>query len=84
MATNFPNQIFPTMEDIKATDAALVMAYQQAMKDGDINRAQTILATIPNYNSKIITADLLNSILDILYTKMTVNLNNGSTLFIFE
>ena len=64
MATNFPNQTFPTMEDITTNDAALVVAYQQAMKDGDIDRAQTILATIPNYNSKIITADLLNSILD--------------------
>lgn len=64
MATNFPNQTFPTMQDITSTDAQMVASYQQAMKDGDINRAQTILATIPSYNSKIITADLLNSVLD--------------------
>lgn len=64
--TTYPNQIqtFPTMQDITADDAVAVVAYQQAMKDGDINAAQVALSGISNYNTKIITADLINTILD--------------------
>lgn len=64
MATNFPNQTFPTMQDITAGDAALVASYQDFMQAGNINAAQSALASIANHDSKIITADLINSILD--------------------
>ena len=64
MATNFPNQTFPTMQDITAADAALIKQYQDYMKAGNINAAQSVLANITNHDSKIITADLINSILD--------------------
>lgn len=64
MATNFPNQTFPTMQDITAGDATLVASYQDYMQAGNINAAQAVLANITNHNSKIITADLINSILD--------------------
>lgn len=66
MATTYPNsvQTFPTMQDITADDAVAVVAYQKAMQDGDINAARVALAGISDYNTKIITADLLNTILD--------------------
>ena len=64
MATNFPNQTFPTMQDITAGDAALIKQYQDYMQAGNINAAQSVLANIANHDSKIITADLINSILD--------------------
>lgn len=66
MATKYPNEIqtFPTMQDIIAEDAVAVVAYQKAMQDGDINAAQVALSGISNYNTKIITADLINTILD--------------------
>ena len=66
MATKYPNEIqtFPTMQDITAEDAVAVIAYQKAMQDGDINAAQVALSGVSNYNTKIITADLINTILD--------------------
>ena len=64
MATNFPNQTFPTMQDITAGDAALIKQYQDYMQAGNIKTAQSVLANIANHDSKIITSDLINSILD--------------------
>lgn len=66
MATTFPNsvQTFPTMQDVTATDMAAIKQYQQAMQDGNLRLAQSILLTISNYDKKIITADLLNTIAD--------------------
>lgn len=66
MATSFPQQIqrFPQMLDITRVDSALVKQYQTAMETGDISGAQTILAQIPNNQSKIITADYLNTLND--------------------
>ena len=66
MATKYPNEIqtFPTMQDITVEDAVAVIAYQKAMQDGNINAAQVALSGISNYNTKIITADLINTILD--------------------
>lgn len=66
MATTYPNSIqtFPTMQDITVDDAPAVVAYQDAMQKGDINAARVALAGISNYNTKIITADLLNTMLD--------------------
>ena len=64
MATNFPNQTFPTMQDVTAADAALSKQYQDYIRAGNINAAQSVLANIANHDSKIITADLINSILD--------------------
>ena len=68
MATSFPNAIqnFPQMIDLAASDGALVQQYQAAMQAGNLTLAQQILAQIPNSQSKIITADYLNTINDTL------------------
>lgn len=51
-------------QNITAQDASLVAQYQTAMLAGDIQRANAILVTIPNYAQKIINADFLNSLID--------------------
>ena len=68
MATTFPNAIqnFPQMIDLIASDGALVQQYQAAMQAGNLTLAKQILAQIPNNQSKIITADYLNTINDTL------------------
>lgn len=66
MATSYPNsvQIFPQMIDLAASDGTLVQQYQTAIQAGNLTLAQQILAQIPNSQSKIITADYLNTIND--------------------
>ena len=66
MATLFPNstQTFPQMIDLTASDGALAQQYQTAMQAGNLALAKQILAQIPNNQSKIITADYLNTIND--------------------
>ena len=66
MSTLFPNaiQTFPQMIDLLASDGSLVQQYQTAMQAGNLTLAQQILAQIPNNQSKIITADYLNTIND--------------------
>ena len=66
MATSFPGQtqVFPQMQDISASDGALIAQYQSAMQAGNLALARQILAQIPNNQSKIITADYLNTIND--------------------
>ena len=66
MATTFPNaiQTFPQMIDIIASDGALFQQYQTAMQVGNLTLAKQILAQIPNNQSKIITADYLNTVND--------------------
>ena len=66
MATSFPNalQIFPQMIDLAASDGALAQQYQTAMQAGNLALAKQILAQIPDNQSKIITADYLNTIND--------------------
>ena len=66
MATAFPNEIqtFPTMIDVTATEGSLISQYQTAIQAGNLAEAQQILAQIPNYQNKIITADLMNTIND--------------------
>ena len=66
MATSYPNsvQTFPQMIDLLASDGSLVQQYQAAMQAGNLTLAQQILAQIPNNQSKIITADYLNTIND--------------------
>ena len=66
MATLFPNstQTFPQMIDLMASDGPLVQQYQTAMQAGNLALAKQILAQIPNNQSKIITADYLNTIND--------------------
>ena len=66
MPSLFPGaiQTFPQMIDLTATDGALVQQYQTAMQAGNLTLAQQILAQIPNNQSKIITADYLNTIND--------------------
>ena len=68
MATSFPNaiQTFPQMIDLIASDGTLVQQYQIAMQAGNITLAKQILDQIPNNQSKIITADYLNTINDTL------------------
>ena len=68
MATSFPNalQTFPQMIDLLASDGSLVQQYQTAMQAGNLTLAKQILAQIPNSQSKIITADYLNTINDTL------------------
>ena len=64
MSTVFPGQtqVFPQMQDISASDGALIAQYQAAMQAGNLALARQILAQIPNNQSKIITADYLNTI----------------------
>ena len=66
MATSFPNaiQTFPQMIDLVASDGPLVQQYQTAIQTGNLALAKQILAQIPNNQSKIITADYLNTIND--------------------
>ena len=66
MSTVFPGQtqVFPQMQDISASDGALIAQYQAAMQAGNLPLARQILAQIPNNQSKIITADYLNTIND--------------------
>ena len=66
MATSYPNsvQTFPQMIDLSASDGPLAQQYQAAMQVGNLTLAKQILAQIPNNQSKIITADYLNTIND--------------------
>ena len=68
MSTLFPGKIqtFPQMIDLTASDGTLVQQYQAAMQTGNLTLAKQILAQIPNNQSKIITADYLNTINDTL------------------
>ena len=63
MASTYPNSIqsFPTMEDLTASDLALVKQFQAAMQSGNIQQAQAILTLIPNYQNKIISTSLMNT-----------------------
>lgn len=66
MSTTFPTTVqnFPQMRDISPSDGALIAQYQAAMQAGNLPLAQQILAQISNSQSKIITADYLNTIND--------------------
>ena len=66
MATLYPNsvQTFPQMIDLTASDGPLAQQYQAAMQAGNLALAKQILAQIPSKQSKIITADYLNTIND--------------------
>ena len=68
MPSLFPSEIqtFPQMIDLTASDGSLVQQYQSAMQAGNITLAKQILAQIPQNQSKIITADYLNTINDTL------------------
>ena len=68
MPSLFPQQVqtFNQMQDISASDGALIAQYQTAMQAGNVTLAQQILAQIPDNQSKIITADYLNTINDTL------------------
>ena len=66
MSTLYPGaiQTFPQMIDLAALDGPLVQQYQAAMQAGNLTLAKQILDQIPNNQSKIITADYLNTIND--------------------
>ena len=68
ISTSYPSSIerFPTMEDLTASDLALVKQFQVAMQSGNIQQAQAVLALIPNYQNKIISTSLMNTAWDTL------------------
>ena len=68
MSTLYPGaiQTFPQMIDLAASDGTLVQQYQTAIQAGNLTLAKQILNQIPNSQSKIITADYLNTINDTL------------------
>lgn len=60
----FPDTIvtFPTRNNITAQDGELISQFQDAIKAQDMVLANSILAQITDYSTKIITAAYLNSI----------------------
>ena len=66
MPSLFPQQVqtFNQMQDISASDGALIAQYQAAIQAGNLALAKQILDQIPNNQNKIITADYLNTIND--------------------
>lgn len=66
MATVFPQEIqtFPNFKDITVQDAPLVKQYQTAMENGNIAQANQYLSQIQDNKDKIITAQLMNTIVD--------------------
>lgn len=84
MATNFPNakDVFPTMQDVAATDGVLLNQYQTAVQSGDIARAKQILTQITNGANKVITAEYLNNIKDSLDALETYYLQRWSPAYV--
>ena len=84
MSTLFPSEIqtFPQMIDLTASDGPLVQQYQTAMQAGNLTLAKQILAKIPNNQSKIITADYLNTINDTLVALETYFTNKYSPAYV--
>ena len=70
------------MQDISASDGALITQYQAAMQAGNLTLAQQILAQIPNNQNKIITADYLNTINDTLVALETYFTNKYSPAYV--
>ena len=58
MATSFPGtvQTFDKRLDLVETDAPLVKQYQEAMQNGDLSLAASILEKIPDHDKKLISA----------------------------
>ena len=84
MSTLFPSEIqtFPQMIDLTASDGSLVQQYQSAMQAGNLTLAKQILDQIPNNQSKIITADYLNTINDTLVALETYFTNKYSPAYV--
>lgn len=84
MATNFPNakDVFPTMQDVAATDGVLLNQYQTVMQSGDIVKAHQILAQITNGDRKVITAEYLNNINDSMGALETYYLQRWSPAYV--
>ena len=84
MSTLFPSKIqtFPKMIDLTASDGALAQQYQAAMQAGNLTLAKQILAKIPDNQSKIITADYLNTINDTLVALETYFTNKYSPAYV--
>lgn len=62
--TNFPNSLdeFMSWLNVVATDGPLIQQYQQAVQQGNMTTAATILAQIPSGTRKIVTATDLNKL----------------------
>ena len=70
------------MQDISASDGALITQYQAAMQAGNLTLAKQILDQIPNSQNKIITADYLNTINDTLVALETYFTNKYSPAYV--
>ena len=86
MATTFPNQtqFFPTMQDVLASDGALLTQYQQAMQAGNTALAQNILLSIPNGANKVVTAELMNTINDTIVALQKYYIERYSPAYILS
>lgn len=64
--TVFPENIqtFQTLMDVTASDGEIIKRFQEAMENGDLASARDIFQEIPNGDSKIINAELLNTMND--------------------
>ena len=84
MPSLFPQQVqtFNQMQDISASDGALITQYQAAMQAGNLTLAKQILDQIPNSQNKIITADYLNTINDTLVALETYFTNKYSPAYV--
>lgn len=80
----FPQEVvtFPTMKDITISDGSLITAYQQAMEAHDLTRAEEILHMIPEYEKKIVSANLLNSLTQLGMDLETFYLDRYSPAYI--
>ena len=80
----FPEEIdvFPIMSDITASDGNLIKQYQTAMEANNLTLAKQILQRIPNGQNKIITAELLNKMINSITSTQTYALKSYSPAYI--
>lgn len=80
----FPEEIdvFPVMSDITASDGDLIKQYQAAMEINNLALAKQILQTIPNSQNKIITAELLNKMINSIVSVQDYTLKSYSPAYV--
>lgn len=86
MATTFPNaiQTFPTMINIESSDGATIDAFHTALKNGDMETATNLLHSITNYDKKIVTTNLMNTIIDTCVALENYYTERYSPAYIFQ
>ena len=64
--TSFPDSVqsFVTMLDMAINDASAINGYQEAMRNGDYELAQSYFSQITNGNQKILDATKINTFID--------------------